>query len=86
MDFNGVYGGRSLEMVAQLLIACQEGLLVDATFREYSGLADQLQPSLQSLLMSKDVGLPHILGLLAQDGGICLEFLEGFDGLATNCC
>lgn len=52
----------------------------------YSGLADQLQPSLQSLLMQHEVGLLHVLGLLAQDGGIGLEFLEGFDGLATNWC
>lgn len=51
MDFDRINGGRSLEMVAQLLIACQDGLLVDATFRGQSGLADQLKPSLQSLLM-----------------------------------
>lgn len=73
-------------MVAQLFVACQKGVFVDATFRGYSRLADQLQPSLQSLLMPYKVCLLHVLGLLAQDGGIGLEFLEGFDGLATNTC
>lgn len=57
--------------------------------RNVSGIfriADQLQPSLQSLLMPEEVGLLHVLSLLAQDGGIGLEFLEGFDGLATSWC
>lgn len=86
MNLDGVYGGRPLEMVVQLFVACQKGLFADATLRGYSRLADQLQPSLQSLLMLYEVGLLHVLGLLAQDGGICLEFLEGFDGLATDSC
>lgn len=34
--------------------------------------------------MPYEIGLLHVLGLLAQDGGIGLEFLEGFDGLATD--
>lgn len=57
---------------------------MSATFQEHFGLADQLQPSLQSLLVPEQVGLLHVLGLLAQDGGIGFEFLKGFDGLATN--
>lgn len=63
-----------------------EGSFVGRIVSGVVGEADQLQTSLQSLLMPYEVGLLHILGLLAQDGGIGLEFLEGLDGLATNWC